>query len=470
MPRIKQVKDRTVTVSVAGRTGELILPENLPYFHPENVIKAGNLLDVYVEEVRKDGKVDVRLGDKTHVQGAMVLLDAKNGEILALAGGADYEDENNNGQWNRAYQGGRQPGSCWKPLLYGASFDVTGSDGKPRFTPGTVMMDEAMSVGDWSPKNYEGQHYGPTALYEALVKSRNIPTIKLFLDIGKRQAVQLYQKYNMVDKDGWDLPAVAPMALGTPNVTPLALAAAYGVFANGGVGITPTPFKRVYSSKSPGDSRVVRPERKQVLSPQAAYMTLRIMQDVVARGTAKTTLGKWYMEQTAKGRKLPEMAAKTGTTNGCYVAWMVGYTPDLVLAIYVGYDQHRSMGTKVVGGGNVGPIFAPTMDRILQTRDDWTMKFPAPPGIVLRDICGKSGDLATDSCYASGNVVYKNAAFKEGSEPRSSCSYHSGSGTGEPGSTEEDVEAGQNPYMMTNEGGQQQQQYYNTTQGSYGYN
>ncbi len=446
LARIKEIKGRTMTVSVGGYTGDVVLPEKLPYFHPDKVVRVGNLIDVYISDIRKNGRLDAYLYDKTHVQGSAVLLDVHTGEILALVGGAEYDDNVNNGQWNRAYQGGRQPGSCWKPLLYGAAWDVNDSNGQPKFTPGTVMVDESITIGNWTPKNYEGRHYGPTALYEALVKSRNIPTIKLFLDIGKRNAVSLYQKYNVVNKEGWDLVPVAPMALGTPNVTPLELAAAYAVFANGGVGITPTPLKRVYSSKSPTDSRVVRPEHSQVLSPQAAYMNVRIMQDVIARGTAKTTVGEWYSQQTSKGRKLPEMAAKTGTTNNCHVAWLTGYTPDLVLAIYVGYDQDRSMGPKVVGGGNVGPIWYPMMDRILQTRDDWKMKFDVPKGIVLRDICAKSGKLATGGCYAD-NAAFKNAAFKAGSEPKSSCGYHSGGYDGStPGET--DVEGSYAPAQM----------------------
>ncbi len=449
---IRSIDGRKMTVTLQGNTAVVNLPENLPYYHSDKILQPGKLIDIYISSV-KNGKMEAYLGDKTYVQGAAVVLDVHNGEILALVGGADYEDNNNSGQWNRAFQGGRQPGSCWKPLLYASSFDVVDQKGNPRFTPGTVMDDSAFSVGAWSPKNYEGRHYGPTALYEALVKSRNIPTIKLFMAIGARAAVPLYNKFNMVNPEGWDLVAVPPMALGTPDVSPLSLAGAYSVFANGGVGITPTPFKRIYSTKSPGDSRVIRPQTNQVLSPQAAFMTVRIMQDVINRGTGSTTVGKWIMEEKNKGRKLPEMGAKTGTTNGCKVAWMVGYTPDIVLAMYVGYDEDRSMGPKIVGGGNVGPMWAPTMDRILQTRDDWKMKFDTPSGIAFADICSKSGKLATSSCYDSGNNVYKNAAFKSGSQPTSSCDYHGG-GSYQGESEQGDVEAA---YPMTPQTVQYQQ-------------
>ncbi|MBX7245690.1 MAG: PBP1A family penicillin-binding protein [Candidatus Sumerlaeaceae bacterium] len=424
LARIDEVRDDSISVSLRGYKATIPLPKNPPYFNPQNVIKKGNLIDIYIADI-KGNKLEAYLFDKTHVQGGAVLLDVHTGEILAIAGGDDFYDATNNGQWNRAVQGGRQPGSCWKPLLYGASFDVMDKSGFPKFTPGYVEVDEPYSIGGYSPKNYEGRHFGPTALYEGLVKSRNIPTIKLFMDIGPKTATALYNKFNVVTiPSDWQLDPVPSMCLGTPNITPLELAAAYAVFPNGGIGITPTPIKRMFNPKNTGDSRSVKPVQSKILSPEAAYMTVKIMSDVVAMGTAKTTIGKWIMEQTAKGRKLPQIAGKTGTTNDCFVAWFCGYTPDLVLAIYVGYDQHRSMGPKMVGGRTIGPIWVPMMDRILQTRSDWKMKFDIPPGVDLCDICGKSGKRVTDACYASGDAVYKNAAFKRGTAPTESCGYH----------------------------------------------
>ncbi|MEI7633838.1 MAG: PBP1A family penicillin-binding protein [bacterium] len=452
LARIKEVRDKSVIVTLQGCTGEIPLPEKLPFHDPQYTLKPGNLIDIHISGV-KNGKLTASFC--SYVQGAAVLLDVKSGEILALAGGDNFYDAANNGQWNRAVQGGRQPGSCWKPLLYSSAFDVDTAEGKPRFTPSYVEMDEPLTFPDgWSPKNYEGRHYGATTLNEALVKSRNIPTIKLFMDIGPKKATQLYQKFKVVDKDvEWKLDPVPSMPLGTPNVTPLELAAAYAAIGNLGIGITPTPMKRIYSPKTPGDSRIIKPEQTKVLTPQAAYMAARIMQDVVTMGTAKTTVGKWVDEQNSKGRKLPEIAGKTGTTNNCFVAWFVGYTPDLALAIYVGFDEHRSMGPKMVGGRTVGPIWAPMMDRILATRNAWKMKFDVPQGIVFRDICSVTGKLATEGCGSSGADVFRNAAFKAGSEPKSSCEYHAGGGQqeGQPA----DAESG---YSTPGYGEQGQQQ------------
>ncbi|MGC8740614.1 MAG: penicillin-binding protein 1A [Candidatus Sumerlaeaceae bacterium] len=426
LARIKEVRPDSIIVTLQGYTGEIPLPKSLPYFDPATVVKPGNLIDIYIQDVRRN-KLEAYLYDKTHVQGAAVLLDVHNGDVLALVGGDDFFDNANNGQWNRAYAGGRQPGSCWKPLLYASAMDLNDASGKPRFTPGYVIQDEPLTFPDgYAPKNYEGRFYGPTCLQEALVKSRNVPTIKLFMEIGPRNAVPLYHRFNMVNRpSNWVLDPVPSMPLGTPNITPLELAAAYGVLANGGEGVQPHPIRRRFSAKDPTDSVIDRPERVRVLSPQGAYVTTRMMMDVIRLGTAKTTVGKWVEEQRAKGRQIPEIAGKTGTTNNCFVAWFVGFTPDVVLAVYVGYDQHRSMGPKMVGGKTVGPIWAAMMDRILQSRSDWKMQFDVPPGITFADICSKSGKRPTEACFASGDTVFQHTAFKAGTEPLGTCQYHS---------------------------------------------
>lgn len=426
LARITGVTDNSVTVQVRGFHAKIPLPDKPPYFNPQEVLRKGNVIDITVHKM--DGKtLDCSLSNG-HVQGAAVLINPRTGEILALVGGDDFADVSNDGQWNRAAQGGRQPGSSWKPLLYASAFDQVDSNGAPRFTPGTVEMDEPVSVGNWSPKNYEGNYLGPMALFDALVHSRNVPTVRLFLDIGAKRAVSLYHKFNIVNiPSNWDLPAVAPMALGTPNITPLELTAAYSVFANGGVGIRPIAIKLMVNTADRSDVTAAAREKVNVLSPQAAYMTARIMQDVIRIGTAKETIGKWMQEQTAKGRRMPEMAGKTGTTNDCVVAWFIGYTPDLVLGIYAGYDHMRSLGPKMTGSRVAGPIWAAAMDRILQTRTDWKPAFDVPPGIEFADMCSKSGELMTEACAASGDDVFPHAAFKQGTAPTRACSYHGGS-------------------------------------------
>lgn len=458
--RIRDIRDTTITVESHGARIDLHMPDKLPFFNPAKVLKPGNLVDVAVLGFTKDGRVQAALAGK-HVQGAAVLLDVKTGEILAMAGGDDFSDPLNDGQFNRATQHGRQPGSCWKPLLYASAFDINDDQGKPRFTPGYVIDDSPVTVGNWSPKNYEGRFSGDTAMYECLVKSRNVPTVKLFIEIGAKRAVQLYHRFNLVTRpSNWDLPAIPAMALGTPNITPLELTAAYAAIANGGVGYTPTPYKRLYSSKNPADTRIVKPEAIQVITPQAAYITQRIMQDVINMGTAQATIGKWKKEVEGAGRKLPEMAGKTGTTNDCFVAWFCGYTPELALGIYVGFDQHRSMGPKMTGGTTVGPLWAAMMDRILQTRTDWKMKFDVPSGIQFADICSKSGKLVTSACLGSGDHTFSNVPFKEGSAPTTSCNYHGGGGH-VAGSPEAGGEADYQPGAQTGQyrqDGQQQDQ------------
>lgn len=468
--RIREVKDASIIVDIHGYRGEIPLPEKLPYFNPGSIVRAGNLIDIYISDI-KGNKLEGYLYDKTHVQGGAVLLDVKSGELLAIVGGDDFTDPVNNGQWNRAAQGGRQPGSCWKPLLYSSSFDIVDEEGKYKFTPGYVIEDSPISFPNgWSPKNYEGSFSGPTALHEALVRSRNVPTVKLFVEIGAKKAVTLYNRFNIIKSRNWDLPAIPAMSLGTPDITPLELTTAYASFANGGVGTKPFAIKRIKSSKNPEDTQILKPERTQILSPQAAYMTTRILKDVVAMGTAQATVGKWVNDQTAQGRKLPEIAGKTGTTNNCFVAWFVGFTPDLALGLYVGYDQHRSMGPKIVGGKDVGPIWVRFMDRILQTRTDWKMKFDVPPGITFCDICSKSGKRVTASCYASGSHCFTNAAFRDGAAPTQSCDYHGGSsyygGQTESGDPEGSYDVGRESSTIGPRGQPLQPQSYSNSYGA----
>lgn len=440
LARISDVKQKSVVVSIEGQRVEIPLADKLPFFEPEKILQKGHLIDVYIANVGKGGKIEAYLGNKTHVQGAAVLLDIHSGEILALVGGDDRNDPTNNGQWNRAYQGGRQPGSCWKPLLYASALDLLDASGKPRYTPGSVLEDGPYSVGDWAPKNYEKEYAGQLTLFMSLVESRNIPTVKIFMDLqsakGNRGVLDMYNRFNVVTRpSNWKLDPYPPMCLGTPNITPLELAGAYACFANGGIGITPTPIKRLFSSKSASDSRIYKPDQFKIIAPETAYMMCRILQEVPVQGTAKASVGKWEQEQMARGRKLPEIAGKTGTTNDCRTAWFCGFTPDVILAVYVGFDQFQiSLGPKMTGGKVAGPIWVAAMDRVLQTRNDWKMKFDVPPGVEFRDMCGKSGQLLTSACYASEDMKFKNTAFRKGTAPTSSCDYHGGSAIASSGS------------------------------------
>lgn len=468
LARITEVGKEYIRVSVGGRTAKVPLPETLPFFYPEKVIRKGGLVDVYIASLGEKGTMEAYLWDKSHVQGAAVLLDNKTGEILALVGGDDRNDSANNGEWNRAFQGGSQPGSCWKPLLFAGALDVE-ENGKPKWTPGTVIADQPFSIGSWSPKNYENRYFGDNSLYDALVHSRNVSTVKLFVSLGSERSIKIYNSFNMLNQpSNWNIPKVAPVSLGTENVTALELAAAYAVFANQGLGFKPTPIKRLFSSKNASDSKVIKPEEYQVLSPQAAYMMTHILGDVVTQGTAKNSIGKWVTEQRGKGRKIPDVAGKTGTTNESYNAWFAGFTPDVTLVINVGYDQPRSLGTKMTGGKVVGPIWVGIMDRVLKTRTDWTQKFPVPADITFRDICGKSGKLVAGGC----SPVYKNAAFKSGSEPTSSCTYHGGGRVSQSASSDRqadpesqyDMPQQQYPPQYNLQQQQPQQHYYQQVQ------
>lgn len=473
LARISEVGDEYIRVSVGGRSARVPLPEKLPYFHPEKVIKRGGLVDVYIASLNggPNNSMEAYLYDKAHVQGGAVLLDNKTGEILAMVGGDDFNDSANNGEYNRAFQGGSQPGSVWKPLLFAGALDVE-ENGKARWTPGSVIMDEPFSIGSWTPKNYENRYYGANSLYQALVHSRNVSTVKLFTALGSERSIKIYNNFNLLSRPSdWDIPRVAPVSLGTEDVTPLELAAAFAVFPNNGVGYKPTPIKRLFSSKNSSDTRFVKPEEYQVLSPEAGYMMSRILTDAVMRGTAKSTVGKWVEEQRGKGRKIPDVAGKTGTTNDSYNALFAGFTPDLTLVINVGYDQPRSLGPRMTGGRVVGPIWVAMMDRILETRTDWQQKFTVPAGVTFRDMCATSGRLVASGC----TNVYKDVAFKTGTEPTTTCGHHGGgrsvatSSSDSPADPEAQYDTGQQYPPQYNTHQYNAPQYYRPMQPNYGY-
>lgn len=384
-----------------------------PWFFPEDVLKKGRLIDVVVGEVhREDKEMELRLYDTTHVQAAAVLLDVKTGQIRALSGGHSFYDMANNGMWNRATrEPGRQPGSAFKPLLYATALART-----PR-TPATVIMDDRTEFGpEWNlyvPRNYENAYFGPTTLLEALAHSNNVVTVKLFSQM-REKALEGYREFDFLEeKPQWDLGrGELSLCLGSLSVTPLSLASAYLALPRQGVAIAPTACIHVRNNQA---ERIYTPQprEKKILSPQAAYQMVYMMQEVVKSGTGRRMIGQYF-----DWEKTPPMAGKTGTTTAAVDAWFAGFTPELVLVVWVGFDKHRSLGPGMTGSRVAIPIWRGIMERVLAEREDWKMAFDQPDGIVFRDITSRTGMLPSTQAERSGESVFKNVPFAQGTEPR----------------------------------------------------
>lgn len=341
-------------------------------------------------------------------------MDPKTGRVLAMVGGFSYAQS----EFNRATQAMRQPGSSFKPFVYAAAMDNG-------YTPASVIMDapiEIVSGGQvWRPENYGGESGGPSTLRSGIEHSRNLMTVRLANDLGMNIVAEYAERFGIYDH----MLPVLSMSLGAGDTTVLRMVSAYSVIANGGKQIKPTLIDRIQDRygktifrheerlcegcnagdwQNQEEPNVVD-NRETVLDPMTAYQITSMMQGVIQRGTAagKIDLG---------GR---DVAGKTGTTNDEKDAWFVGFTPDLVAGLYMGFDTPGPLGRGGTGGGLSAPIFNEFMQ--VAVKDTPESKFVIPSGMNLIPIDRKTGMAAVDG---DPNTIIE--AFKPGTGPADSFS------------------------------------------------
>ncbi len=367
---------------------------------------------VYVQEVA-EAPGEWKLRQPPEIQGSLVAMDPYTGRVLAMVGGFSYAET----EFNRATQAWRQPGSSFKPFVYAAALDNG-------YTPSSVVLDAPVEIraGDeiWRPENYGGKFYGPSTLRTGIEKSRNVMTVRLAQDMGMPLIVEYSKRFGIYDELG----AYLPMSLGAGETTVMRMVTAYATIANGGRRINATLIDRIQDRFGrtiyQHDQREcvgceaaewtgqAEPElvdnREQVLDPMTAYQITSMMEGVVKRGTATV------IQEVGK-----PIAGKTGTTNDEKDAWFVGFSPDLVVGVFLGYDQPRAMGKGQTGGVLAAPIFAEFMKVAL--KDAPPKEFQVPPGIELIPIDRRTGLQA----QGSGDGVILEA-FKPGTAPPSTYS------------------------------------------------
>ena len=379
----------------------------------DEVLTVGDV--IYVEAITQEGQdasktKRYRLRQIPEIAGALVSMDPHTGRVLAMVGGFSFSSS----QFNRATQAYRQPGSSFKPFVYAAALDNG-------YTPSSVVLDAPIKIdqgntlGIWEPKNYGGKYAGPSTLRLGIERSRNLMTVRLAKDMGMPLVAEYAQKFGIYDK----MLPVLSMSLGSGETTVLRMAAAYSVLANGGKSIKPSLIDRIqdrygktifrHEERVCNDCNADKwleqeePElednREQVLDPMTAYQMTSMMEGVVLRGTAPVV----------KELGVP-VAGKTGTTNEEKDAWFVGYTPDLVTGVYLGYDTPRPMGRGNTGGGLAAPIFTEFMKSALEGRPP--VEFRVPKGLKLIPINRKTGLLAE-----AGEPGVIMEAFKPGTSP-----------------------------------------------------
>ncbi len=375
---------------------------------PADVLKPG---DVVFVEPKQGAEGSYVLRQPPEVSGGLVAMDPHTGRVLAMVGGFSYSES----EFNRATQAMRQPGSSFKPFVYAAALDNG-------YTPASVIMDGPITikVGNttWTPKNYDGKSAGPATLRSGIERSRNLMTVRLANDMGMKLVAEYAERFGLYDH----LAPYLPMALGSGETTVMRMVSAYSVMANGGRQIKPSLIDRiqdrygktVFKHDERGCEACVATEwsdqpepeltdnSEQVLDPMTAYQITSMMEGVVIRGTAMTL--------AELGRPI---AGKTGTTNDEKDAWFVGYTPNLVVGLYMGFDKPQGLGKGSTGGGLAAPIFKEFMGDAM--KDMPIVDFKVPEGMKLIAINRKTGMRASKG--DGGTIV---EAFKPGTGPADS--------------------------------------------------
>jgi len=344
-----------------------------------------------------------RKGDDDSLEGAIIVIRPQTGEIKAMVGGRSYQKS----QFNRVFQAKRQPGSVFKPFVYLAAL-MAGADGGKKFTPVTMVEDSPFTWNyegqEWQPGNYNDEYFGTVTLRRALEKSLNSATARVARDVGIKRVSDIAHRLGIQSS----LPIVPALALGAAEVTPLEVAVAFSTLANNGVRATPLTVKQVMDPTDRVlEKRDVRVEK--VLSPQLAFLMNYLLKGVLDRGTAEFAR-RWGFTRPAAG--------KTGTTNDYKDAWFVGYTPDLLAVVWVGFDGQSKLGLS--GAQAALPIWTEFMKQA--TAGTPITDFIPPPGIKIVEIDPLSGQLATPNC-----PYVLREAFLEGDEPTGTCPLHPGS-------------------------------------------
>ncbi len=358
----------------------------LKNFNLTQILKPGDIVKVKIKS-KQGNNIRFSLEQDPEVEGAIVAIEQDTGFIRVLIGGYDYIKSD----YNRALYAKRQPGSAFKPIIYACALDHG-------YTPASIIIDEPVSYyggsrGRWTPENYDHKFYGPTTLRDALTYSRNVVTIKLVESMGVNNVIDCAKNIGINS----DLPSDLTIALGSLSITPFDLALTYTVFASYGMRPKPIAIKYIVDSKG----RIIEsnePEAEEVLSPQTAFLITSMLEDVVKRGTG------WR----AKSLGIP-VAGKTGTTNEYRDAWFVGYTTNIVAAVWVGFDDMRPLGPQETGARAASPIWVNFMRNFPFSEVE---EFPVPEGIVSCKIDPENGLLAR--IEATGITEY----FKEGTEPK----------------------------------------------------
>jgi 1A family penicillin-binding protein len=347
---------------------------------------------------RNAAAIQSETGRRALIQGAMVAIDPRNGDIRAMSGGRSYE----RGAFNRALLAHRQPGSAFKPFVYAAAMAAG-------YTPSSEVDDIPLDVKwgreVWSPSNYGNEYAGRITFRKALINSANAATVRVSQAVGIPRIIDVAHRNGIVSP----LPNVPSMALGSAEVTPMELVTAYAPFANGGFKVKPRLVRSIETADGTQIWSQEEGKGTAVMTPQDAYQVTSMLQSVVDYGTGRT-----IRDYGVHGL----VAGKTGTTNSGTDVWFVGYTPTIIAGFWFGFDTPASMGSDASGGRLAAPAWAEFYQGGWKETALPTAWNP-PPGMSMRIIDPTTGYLATEWC-----PVRRNEYYKPGTEPTVDCPNH----------------------------------------------
>jgi len=357
------------------------------------------------------GPRDMSLSQRPLVEGAIVALDPHTGRLLAMSGGYSYGDS----EFNRAVQANRQPGSAFKPFVYLAALDQ-GYNPTTRILAAPLVVDQGAGKPKWKPANYTRRFYGPSIMRVGIEKSRNLMTARLAMSLGMEEIQAYARKFGL----NQDLPPLLSMSLGAGETTLLRLTAAYGMLVNGGKKITPSLIDRIQNRHGQTiyrhdareceacrveagwagqDIPTLADTREQLTSPASAFQMVSMLEGVIKRGT---------------GRRIADLnltiAGKTGTTNDNTNGWFIGFTPDLAVGVFVGYDTPRQLGKSETGSTVAVPIFGDFIAAAQAGKP--VIPFRRPSGITIIPVNVETGERALPN---QENAIFE--VFKPGQRP-----------------------------------------------------
>ncbi len=359
---------------------------------PPVLFKVGDLIEVRVTEVDPTGKIVAVYLEQSHlVEGAIVAIDNRTGQIRAMVGGFSFDRS----KFNRATQAHRQVGSLFKPFVYTAAIDRG-------YTPTSVIVDEPVSYNPgpgqppYQPRNYDGKYEGGVTLRHALEDSRNVPAVKMMEALTPQQVISYARRFGLDAK----LEPYLSLALGAADLTLVDMTSAYSVFPNGGVRMRPYPIVKI-SDRNGNLLEEHRPDPEDAIRADTAFVMTSLLRGVVQRGTA------------ASASKLGwPMGGKTGTTDDYGDAWFIGFDPDITVGVWVGHDERKPIGHNETGGVAALPIWIDFMRAYIETRDPTAPpEFVAPGNIVFMPVNASSGSVSEEG--ATGI----NEAFISGTQP-----------------------------------------------------